>query len=101
MELIYIPRRRQAYSISLATRINALQWRRNERDNVSNHQPRDCLLNRLSGADQRKIKVPPVTGLRAGNLPVTGEFLAPGPVTPKKLPFDDVIMQRRNVNRKG
>ena len=70
-----MPRRRQAYSISLATRINALQWRRNERDGVSNHQPRDCLLNRLSGADQRKIKVPPVTGLRAGNLPVTGEFL--------------------------
>ena len=25
----------------------ALQWRHNERDGVSNHQPKDCLLNRL------------------------------------------------------
>ena len=24
-----------------------LQWRNNERDGVSNHQPHDCLLNRL------------------------------------------------------
>ena len=24
-----------------------LQWRHNERDGVSNHQPQDCLLNRL------------------------------------------------------
>ena len=25
----------------------ALQWRHDERDGVSNHQPHDCLLNRL------------------------------------------------------
>ena len=25
----------------------SLRWRHNERDSVSNHQPRDCLLNRL------------------------------------------------------
>ena len=32
-----------------------LQWRQNERDGVSNHQPHDCLLNRLfSLSDQRK-----------------------------------------------
>ena len=32
-----------------------LQWRHNERDGVSNHQSRDCLLKRLfSGADRRK-----------------------------------------------
>ena len=30
----------------------SLQWRRNGRDGVSNHQPDDCLL--YSGADQRK-----------------------------------------------
>ena len=36
--------------------IESLQWRRNERDDVSNHQPRDCLLNRYSGADQRKYQ---------------------------------------------
>ena len=27
---------------------HALQWRHDERDGVSNHQPHDCLLNRLS-----------------------------------------------------
>ena len=32
----------------------SLQWRHNERDGVSNHQPRDCLLNRSSGIDRRK-----------------------------------------------
>ena len=26
---------------------NSLRWRHNERDSVSNHQPHDCLLNRL------------------------------------------------------
>ena len=32
----------------------SLQWRHNGHDIVSNHQPHDCLLNRLSDADQRK-----------------------------------------------
>ena len=32
----------------------ALQLGHNERDGVSNHQPHDCLLSRLSGAGQRK-----------------------------------------------
>ena len=27
----------------------SLQWRHNERDGGSNHQPHDCLLNRLVG----------------------------------------------------
>ena len=27
--------------------IPSLHWRHNERDGVSNHQPRDCLLNRI------------------------------------------------------
>ena len=31
-----------------------LQWSQNGRDGVSNHKRLDCLLNRLSGADQRK-----------------------------------------------
>ena len=30
-------------------RMTALRWRHNECDSVSNHQPHDCLLNRLSG----------------------------------------------------
>ena len=31
-----------------------LQWRHNDHDVVSNQQPHGCLLNRYSGADQRK-----------------------------------------------
>ena len=37
----------------------ALQWRHNERDGVSNYQPRDCLLNRLFKTQiKENIKVP-------------------------------------------
>ena len=32
------------------------------------------------------------TGLREGNAPVTGEFLADKPVTQKMFPFDDAII---------
>ena len=36
-----------------------LQWRHNESDGVSNHQPRDCLLNRLFKAQiKENIKAP-------------------------------------------
>ena len=52
----------------------SLQWRHNERDGVSNHQPHDCLLNRLSRRRSKKISKLRVTGLCAGNSPVTGEF---------------------------
>ena len=51
----------------------ALQWRHNERNGISNHQPSDRLL------DRRRLKKTPklrVTGFCAGNSPVTGEFPA-------------------------
>ena len=36
-----------------------LQWRHNERDGVSNHQPYDCFLNRLfKGKFKENIKTP-------------------------------------------
>ena len=35
------------YSISHGLIVISLQWRHNGRDSVSNHQPHDCLLNRL------------------------------------------------------
>ena len=54
--------------------ITALQWRRNERDGVSNHQPHDCLLNGLFGRRSKKTSNLRVTGLCEGNSPVTGEF---------------------------
>ena len=54
----------------------SLQLRHNERDGVSNHQPHDRLLNRLFRRRSRKTSKLRVTGLCAGNLPVTGEFPA-------------------------
>ena len=53
-----------------------LHWRHNGRDGVSNHQPRDCLLNRLTRCRSKKTSKLCVTGLCAGNSPVTGEFPA-------------------------
>ena len=54
--------------------IDALQWRHNGRNGVSNHQPRDCLLNRLFRRRSKKTPKLRVTGLCVGNSPVTGEF---------------------------
>ena len=53
-----------------------LRWRHNRRDSVSNHQPHDCLLNRLFRRRSKKTSKLRVTGLCAGNLPGTGEFPA-------------------------
>ena len=53
-----------------------LQWRHNERDGVSNHQPRDCLLNRPFRRRSKKTWKPRVTDLCVRNSPVTGEFPA-------------------------
>ena len=56
-----------------------LQWRHNERNFVSNHQPRDCLLNSLFSRRSKKTSKLSVTWLYAGNSPVTGEFPAQRP----------------------
>ena len=53
-----------------------LQWRHNGLDCVSNHQPHDCLLNRLFRRRSKKTSKLRVTGLCAGNSPGTGEFPA-------------------------
>ena len=52
----------------------AYQWRHNERDGVSYHQPHDCLLNRLFRRRSKKTSKLRVTVLCAENSPVTGEF---------------------------
>ena len=54
----------------------SLQWRHDRRDSVSNHQPHDCLLNRLFRRRSKKTSKLRVTGLCTGNSPVTGEFSA-------------------------
>ena len=51
-----------------------LRWRHNGRDSVSNHQPHDCLLNRLFRRRSKKASKRRVTGLCAGNSPGTGGF---------------------------
>ena len=56
--------------------LTTLQWRHNERDGVSNHQPHDCLLNHLFRHRSKKTSKLRVNGLCGGNSPVTGEFPA-------------------------
>ena len=53
-----------------------LQWHHNGRDSVSNHQPHDCLLNRLFRRRSNKTSQLRVTGLCEGISPETGEFPA-------------------------
>ena len=55
---------------------NTLQWRHNERDGVSNHQPPGCLLNGLFRRRSKKTSKLRVAGLCVGNSPVTGELTA-------------------------
>ena len=68
----------------------SLQKWRNGHDNVSNHQPHDCLLNRLLRPRSMKPSKTRVTGLCPGNSPVNPPHK--WPVTQKMFPFDDVIM---------
>ena len=53
-----------------------LQWRHNEPDDVSNHQPHDCLPNGLFRRRSKKTSKLRVTGLCEGNSPLTSEFPA-------------------------
>ena len=66
---------------------HTLQWR--HYDGVSNHQPHDCLLNRLFRRRSKKTSKLRITGLCAGNLPMTGEFPAH---------IDNVIMKLRWIS---
>ena len=54
----------------------SLQWRHNERDSVLNHQPHDCLLNRLFRRKSKKTSKLRVTGLWEEKWPVTSDFPA-------------------------
>ena len=65
---------------------DALSWRHNGRDGVSNHQPHDCLLNRLLGRRSKKTSKLRVTGLCVVNSPHKW------PVTRKMCLFHDVFM---------
>ena len=54
----------------------SLRWRQNGCDGFANHQPHDCLLNCLFRRRSKKASKLRVSGLCAGNSPVTGEFPA-------------------------
>ena len=63
-------------AVFYATDQHTLQRRHNECDSVSDHQPHDCLLNRLFGRRSKKTSKLRVTGLCEGKSPGTGEFPA-------------------------
>ena len=71
---------------------NSLQWRHNGHDSFSNHQPPNCLLNRLFMHRSKKTSKFRVTGFVWGihRGPVNSPHK--WPVTRKMSPFDDVIM---------
>ena len=71
--------------------VATLEWRHNGRDSVSNHQPHDCLLNRLFRRRPKKTSKLHVTGLCAGPVNSPHKW----PVTRKMFPFDDVIMSKQ------
>ena len=74
------------HHVLLWSKSSTLQWRHNERDDISNHQPRDCLLNRLFRHRSKKTSKFHITGLCARNSPVHK-----WPVMRKMFPFDDII----------
>ena len=69
----------------------------NGRYSVSNHQPRDCLLNRLFRHRSKKTSKFRVAGLCAGISPETAEFQAQMASNAEKYPFDDVIMPMKGL----
>ena len=69
-----------------------LQWRHNGRDSVLNHQPHDCLLNRLFRRRSKKTSKLRVTGFVRGIHRGPVNSTHKWPVTRKMFPFDDVII---------
>ena len=74
----YVAKKTALFSL-MTLKCGTLLWRHTGRDGVSNHQPRDCLLNLSFRRRSRKTSKLRVTGLCEGNLPVTGEFPAQWP----------------------
>ena len=63
------------------------QWRHNDHDEVSNHQPHGYLLNLLFGRWSKKTSQLRVTGLCAGNSPGPVNSPHKWPVTRKMFPL--------------
>ena len=84
---------KESISIIDFKRNYTLRWSHNGHDDVSNHQPHHCLLNRLFWCRSKRTSKIRVTGLCARNSPGTGEFPHKWPVTRKMFPLDDIIMR--------
>ena len=85
-------------TVGFPSQITTLQWRHNGRDGVSNHQPHDCLLDRLfKGADQRKHLSSASLAFARGIHREPGTSPHKWPVTRKMFPFDDVIMSHTHL----
>ena len=72
---------------------NALHWRHNECDGISNHWGHDYLLV-CSGTDQRKHHSSMSLAFERGIHQWPVNALHKGWITQKMFPFDDVIMDR-------
>ena len=72
--------------------LKTLLWRHNEPDGLSNHQPHDCLLNRLFGHRSKKHQSSASLAFvrEIHRRPVNSPHK--WPVTRKMFPFDYVIM---------
>ena len=90
---------RYLISKQILRQIRLLQWRHNDHDGVSNHQPHGCILNRLFRRRLKKTSKHRVTGHCAGNSPGPVNSPHKGPVTRKIFPFDDVIMHQERTIR--
>ena len=75
---------------------HSLQWRHNDHGSVSNHQPNNCLLNRLVRGRSKKYQCSASLAFvwRIHWWPVNSPHK--WPVTWKIFPFDDVIMWMNN-----
>ena len=90
---IKTPEKKQSRNSRSTLNRLSLQGRHYGRGGVSNYQPRHCLLNRLSGADQRTDQSSTSLAFVRGihRWPVNSPHK--WPVMGKMFPFDDVIMK--------
>ena len=72
--------------------LTSLQWRHNGCDGVSNHQPHDCVLNRLFRRRSKKNRSSASLAFVRRIHRWLENFQHKWPVTRKMFPFDDVIM---------
>ena len=81
----------------LYTCIFLLHWQHNELHGISNHQPHDCLLNRLFRRRSKKTSKLRVNGFCEGNSSVIWYAIRlKGPVTRSMFPSDDVMIYPHN-----